>query len=98
MVPGGMQAVELAVEHVGKHRQRIPLTCRAVGESPGNSRPRKAPRDVRLVVDKQGIVDVRESLAECPAKHEQDGDDQETAHGNRPPRVWMALGTALGGW
>ena len=51
VVSGRIQAIELAVEHVGKHRERIPLAQRTVGESPGNSRQRKAARDVRLVVD-----------------------------------------------
>ena len=48
------------------------------------------------MVDEKRIVDVQESLAECAAKHEQDGEDQKTADGDRPPGVGPVFGSRAG--
>ncbi len=96
MVAGRIQAIQLAVEHVGEHRQRTPIAHRPTAERPGNARPRQPARDVRIVEDVNRIVPVQESLAECLAEHEQDGQDEESGDGNRTPRVCPMLGRELG--
>ena len=45
-----------------------------------------------LVVDVDVIVPVQESVAQCLAEYEQDGKNQETADGNRPPGVGSDAG------
>ena len=96
VVSGRMQAIELAVEHVGKHRERIPLAQRTIGESPDNSRPREAARDVRLVEDERSSSQCKNPWLQRPAKHDENGQDQKTAHGNDLPGVCAALEAGAG--
>ena len=54
----------------------------------------KPPETCGSSLDEAVIVVVQESLEECPAEHEQDGQDQKPAHGHRPPGVSPAWSRA----
>ena len=97
VVPGRIQAKELAVEHVREHRQRIPLAHRPVGECPDDSRPGQASRDVRLVKD---VSRNRRSSGRIPASVRTKNQPRRPAPGARkrpPPAKAVAHGSSRSG-
>ena len=90
MMPGGIQPVELAIEHVGDPGQRMPVVGIASGESPGHSSHRQSWRDLRVVIDIGIIVEIEKPVPEGFAKRGQNGPCQEDANARRKARaqIW----------
>ena len=56
MMPPGVQAEELAIEHVRQRGQRIPLAVGPVGEGPPDAVAGQARGDMGVSVDKDAVV------------------------------------------
>ncbi len=70
-MPGRIQAIKLAVQHVRDDRQGTPVVQKALGQRLPNSRKRQAVLDVRiLVVDESLVVESNELVAHSLAEDE----------------------------
>ena len=84
MVSGRIQAVELAVQHVGDDRQGTPLAegpSVSAHQSPGQ---RQSGRNVWILVHVMLVVEPDELVAHRLAKDEADGQQEKTADGPNP--------------
>jgi hypothetical protein len=77
MMPAGMQAVELAIQQVGKPRHRMPVGAEAVGEHPGDGGPMQSAGNERIFVHVLIIVVVDEVEMQCLAEDHPDDRGQE---------------------
>ena len=83
-VSGRIQAVELAVQHVGDTRQRAPLAQRAIGQRPPKSGKRQSGSNVRILGNVGVVVEGDELVAHRLAKDEAHGQQEKTADGPNP--------------
>ena len=63
MMSAGIEPKELAIEHVGNRRQRMPVSRVAVRERPNNSGQREAAGYDRVFIDVNVIVEINEFMA-----------------------------------
>jgi len=62
MMSAGIEPKELAIEHVGNRRQRMPVSRVAVRERPNNSGQREAAGYDRAFIDVNVIVEINEFM------------------------------------
>ena len=60
MVPGGMQAVQITVEHQRHPGQRVPVLHVALGKGPADPVPREPVGDLRVAEDIVAVVEIDE--------------------------------------
>src|SRR5262249_38853418 len=69
VVPGCLQSVQLAVQHVCDCRQRMPVFGMNMSECPSDVRDVNAARDSGVLIDVARIVVVNEIVPECLTKN-----------------------------
>ena len=86
MMPRRIQAVELAVQHVGQGGQGMPVDPMPLGEGLDNPVPTEPPGDGGILVNVNIIVVVDELMVQGLAKDGPDGRGESKADGDREPR------------
>ena len=87
VMPTGVEAVDLAVEHVRQPGQRMPVGDVDVREDPRGAADRQAGGDVRILVDVLIVVEIHELVADRLTEDEPHGQQQKTANGQNLPAV-----------
>src|SRR5690349_20273573 len=96
MVSGGMQAVQLMIEHQGNPDERMPVVRIRMGESPAHTFPRQTRGDMRILVDIIIVVELNEiKMPRLPEDDPDGGHEQEDNGGDGPRRP---LGPGGSGW
>ena len=80
-MPPRLKAVELAVGHVRKPGERMPIAALPAGESPADPLGRQPANDLPILVDILIVVVVDETVAQRPAKNEKHGQHEKPADG-----------------
>ena len=85
--PALLDAEELAVEHVGEHRDRMPVAHGNAGEGVDHALAGQSLADVRVLDDIAGVVQQHEGIGvdrpvDCRhGRHQQETDEQFAPHG-----------------
>ena len=82
MMSAGMQSIQLAVQHVGKPGQRMPIVSLNAGERPDNSLERQPPGDHWIIIHIMIVVEVNELMAKSLAEN----DKRDRGQGKTNPR------------
>ena len=97
MMPAGVEAVELAVQHVGQRGERVPVGVVSVGKRPDDTRGGQAAFNLRIFVYVNVVIEVDEIMAGGLAEDDPDGNGKEHAHAEGDPAgVWCGSGWSLG--
>ena len=81
MVAAGAQSVELAVEHVGEPRERMPIRGVAAGEGPRNPVGRHAALYMRVLINVFIVVVVDEREIGRPSEDDRNRQQEKNANG-----------------
>ena len=63
VMPPGIKAKNMAVEHMGNPRQRMPVAGIPAGKCPGHPGPGQTGNDMEIIGDVLGIIKVDELVA-----------------------------------
>ena len=85
MMSGGIQSVKLAVQHVGKPGQRMPVVGMNAGESPNYPLQRQTPGNLRVFIHIIIVVIVNELVNHRLAENGKGDRGQQNAHRRHPP-------------
>jgi uncharacterized protein YoaH (UPF0181 family) len=77
MMAAGLEAEQLAIEHVRERGERVPVARMRVGERPGNVTERKASAYGRVVSDINWIIEINEVVAKR-LREDEPGNRNET--------------------
>ena len=88
MVSAGPGAEELAVQHVRKPGEGVPIGRMAAGQRPGDPLGRQAVSDMEVLIHVFVVVAGDEHVLERLAEDEKDGQQQETGDGQPQVEVW----------
>src|SRR5215831_11848654 len=67
-----LKAIQLAIQHVGNCRERMPVSRMDVSEGPLNACKGKTTRDLRIYVNIFLVIVIDESVAKGPSKNNPD--------------------------
>lgn len=99
MMTAGVESVELAIQHVRKRRERMPVVGMAVGKGPADSCGGKPRRHQRSFSDIGVVIEVYELVAEGLAEDQPcDCGEQDADPGNHPAVVWNSRPTFWVKW
>ena len=70
MVSGGVDAIELAIQHVGHNRQRVPVGRDGMRECPLYPIDRDPARDIEISVNICSVVEINELVSKSLTEHD----------------------------
>src|ERR1700719_3292715 len=89
VMPARAEAVELAVQHVGKPGERVPVRRVRLGERPDNSFARQPAKDLRILIHIRAVIEIDELVMNRLAENQPNYRGQTKAEaGNDPAIVW----------
>src|SRR5581483_4423815 len=98
MVSGGIQTIDLTIEHVSKRGQRMPETGVTVGEKPFKAGKSQARCNVRILVNVTIVVEINEAVTKRLAKNDPDQDRQSNANRDRYLAILTRTGVRRHRW
>ena len=96
MMPAGIQSIQLAVQHVGQHRQRMPVGHHDMGEGPLDSFQAQPAGDHGIFIYVPAVVVVNKLIPQCLAEDHPDNCRQKNADSGYPPAVIQTRRRAFG--
>src|SRR5260370_40989392 len=91
MVTTGGNTVEATIEHMCEHRQRMPIRCHDVSESPFGPRPSHAPEHFGIPVNVGAVIEIYEAERDCLPENDPDQRRQPKANPDDFPKRRCAL-------
>src|SRR6266446_5426121 len=90
MVSAGVQAKELAIQHMRKPGQRVPVALRKSAKRPNKPVRAQAALDLRIFGHIRRVIQVNETIAQAPQKH------HEYENKQQEPELWRSNRAQVG--
>src|SRR5579864_8911015 len=87
MMASGIQTVNLAIQHVGEHRQRNPVVYMISRKRDSNAMERQTVGNVRVVIDINFVVKIDKIKLPRLTENDPDDQDKESADTEKQPGI-----------